>query len=49
MGDRRFTAFGWEMGDLSGDVGARVDLLGSLRPDSWRGGDAIELRIAGLV
>jgi single-stranded-DNA-specific exonuclease len=49
MGDRRFTAFGWEMGDLSGEIGARVDLLGSLRPDSWRGGDAIELRIAGLV
>lgn len=49
MGDHRLSAFGWEMGLLSNEVGARVDLLGSLRPDSWRGGDAIELRITGFV
>jgi len=49
MGDRRLSAFGWELGDHSGEVGARVDLLGSLRPDSWRGGDAIELRITGFA
>jgi single-stranded-DNA-specific exonuclease len=49
MGDRRLTAFGWEMGDRADDIGPRVDLFGSLRPDSWRGGDAIELRIAGFA
>lgn len=46
---RPLTAFGWEMGDLSGEVGATVDVHGSLRPDTWRGGDAIELRIGGLL
>ncbi|HJL15057.1 MAG TPA: single-stranded-DNA-specific exonuclease RecJ [Sandaracinaceae bacterium LLY-WYZ-13_1] len=49
LGDRRLSAFGWEMGDLSGEIGDRVDLFGNLRPDSWRGGDAIELRIGGLL
>lgn len=48
-GGRPLTAFGWEMGDLAGQVGSRVDIFGSLRPDSWRGGDAIELRIGGLL
>jgi single-stranded-DNA-specific exonuclease len=49
VGDQRLTAFGWEMGDLAGALGEKVDLFGSLRPDSWRGGDAIELRIDGLA
>lgn len=49
LGERRLSAFGWEMGDLAGEVGARVDLFGNLRPDGWRGGDAIELRIGGLL
>jgi single-stranded-DNA-specific exonuclease len=49
MGERRLSAFGWEMGDLAGSLGETVDLLGTLRPDSWRGGDAIELRIDGLA
>src|SRR5690606_18205989 len=48
-GERRLTAFGWEMGDRADSIGARVDLFGSLRPDSWRGGDAIELRIEGIA
>ena len=48
VGARRLTAFGWEMGDLAGQVGRRVSLFGNLRPDAWRGGDAIELRISGL-
>jgi single-stranded-DNA-specific exonuclease len=25
--------------------GRRADVLGTLRPDTWRGGDAVELRI----
>lgn len=48
VGERRLSAFGWEMGDLAGEIGARIDVFGNLRPDSWRGGDAIELRISGL-
>ncbi len=48
-GGRPLTAFGWEMGDLAGEVGDRVDVYGSLRPDTWRGGGAIELRVNGLV
>ena len=41
-------AFGY---DLAGRIGAahgQIDLVGSLRPDSWRGGDAVELRITEL-
>ena len=49
VGDRTLTAFGWEMGDLAPGVTDRIDIHGSLRPDSWKGGDAIELRIGGLL
>ncbi|MEZ4336430.1 MAG: single-stranded-DNA-specific exonuclease RecJ [Sandaracinaceae bacterium] len=49
MGDRVLTAFGWEMGDLAGELGRTVDVHGSLRPDTWRGGDAIELKIGSLL
>jgi single-stranded-DNA-specific exonuclease len=49
VGDSRLSAFGWELGALAGELGPRVDLFGSLRPDSWRGGDAIELRIDGFA
>ena len=49
VGDTGLTAFGWEMGDLAGEIGAQVSLFGSLRPDTYRGGGAIELRIGGLA
>ena len=48
-GGRTLTAFGWEMGELAGGLGGTVDVHGSLRPDTWRGGDAIELRIGGVL
>ncbi|MCB9593594.1 MAG: single-stranded-DNA-specific exonuclease RecJ [Sandaracinaceae bacterium] len=48
-GGRVLTAFGWEMGDLAAELGSTVDVHGSLRPDTWRGGDAIELRIGGIL
>lgn len=39
-------AFGFEMGDLaSGLAGGRVDIVGRLRRDTFRGGSAVELRI----
>ncbi|MEQ8453800.1 MAG: single-stranded-DNA-specific exonuclease RecJ [Sandaracinaceae bacterium] len=49
VGDTGLSAFGWEMGDLAGEIGAKVSLHGSLRPDTYRGGGAIELRIGGLA
>lgn len=49
MGERTLTAFGWEMGGLADQIGSTVDVHGSLRPDSWKGGDAIELRIGGVL
>ncbi|HEY8427684.1 MAG TPA: single-stranded-DNA-specific exonuclease RecJ, partial [Sandaracinaceae bacterium] len=49
VGDRRLTAFGWELGEHADALGLRVDVFGSLRPDGWRGGDAIELRIEGFA
>lgn len=48
-GGRTLAAFGWELGDLAGEVGATVDVHGSLRPDTWRGGDAIELKIGAIL
>ncbi|MGF1466517.1 MAG: single-stranded-DNA-specific exonuclease RecJ [Sandaracinaceae bacterium] len=46
---RPLSAFGWEMGERAERVGSRVALHGALRPDPWRGGDAVELRIDGFV
>jgi single-stranded-DNA-specific exonuclease len=38
--------FGFEMGDRAERiVGERVDVLGLLRADTWRGGEAVELRV----
>lgn len=43
---RSISAFGFELGPLAETLGgARVDLIGHLRLDTWRGGDAVELRI----
>jgi single-stranded-DNA-specific exonuclease len=39
-------AFGFELGDLTGVLaGGRVDVVGRLRRDTFRGGSAVELRI----
>ncbi|MFK7988752.1 MAG: single-stranded-DNA-specific exonuclease RecJ [Sandaracinaceae bacterium] len=48
-GGARLSAFGWDLGGLAEHIGDRVSLFGSLRPDTWRGGDAIEMRIRGLA
>ena len=43
---REISCFGFELGDLAPRLtGARADVLGRLRRDAWRGGDAVELRI----
>ncbi len=49
VGGRSVSAFGWEMGALVDGLGKVVDVHGCLRPDSWRGGDAIELRIGSVL
>jgi single-stranded-DNA-specific exonuclease len=43
---RSLSAFGFELGSLATSLaGGRCDLIGQLRFDTWRGGDAVELRI----
>ncbi len=41
-------AFGYDLADRLGAAHGQIDLVGSLRPDNWRGGDAVELRITEL-
>lgn len=43
---RDLAGFGFEMGELAPRLaGGRVDVVGRLRRDAYRGGDAVELRI----
>jgi single-stranded-DNA-specific exonuclease len=40
------SAFGFELGEMAGGLsGGRVDIVGRLRRDTFRGGSAVELRI----
>ena len=49
VGGRVISGFGFELGDLAPTLGPRADLLGGLRPDHYRGGDAIELRVVAAA
>ncbi|MCA9603046.1 MAG: single-stranded-DNA-specific exonuclease RecJ [Myxococcales bacterium] len=49
VGGARLSGFGYELGARKPELGSTVDVHGSLRPDTWRGGDAIELRIGGIL
>jgi single-stranded-DNA-specific exonuclease len=49
VGDTRVGAFGWDMGADLASIGARVSVVGALRPDTFRGGEAVELRIERLL
>jgi single-stranded-DNA-specific exonuclease len=42
------SGFGIGMGDRA-DLAGPVRLLGRLRRDTWRGGDAVELRVDAVV
>ncbi|KYF55921.1 hypothetical protein BE04_31785, partial [Sorangium cellulosum] len=43
---REISCFGFELGELAARfAGGRVDVVGRLRRDAWRGGDAVEIRI----
>ena len=41
-------AFGFDLAGRLGAAQGQIDIVGSLRPDTWRGGDAVELRITDL-
>jgi single-stranded-DNA-specific exonuclease len=44
-GGHRLAAFGVGLGERAASIVGQVELVGSLRPDRWRGGDAVEVRI----
>jgi single-stranded-DNA-specific exonuclease len=39
------SCFGAEMGPLAATLGARARVVGALRPDTWNGGGAVEMRL----
>lgn len=49
VGDARLTAFGWDMSGELSRIGGSVSLIGSLRPDTYRGGEAVEMKIERVV
>jgi len=48
LGTRTLRAFGYDMGAIPIDVGAQIRAIGHLRPDTWLGGDRVELRLLEL-
>jgi single-stranded-DNA-specific exonuclease len=49
VGDRSVRAFGYEMAAQAVAAGTSVSALGNLRPDTWLGGDRVELRLIDLA
>ncbi|MFO0685575.1 MAG: single-stranded-DNA-specific exonuclease RecJ [Sandaracinus sp.] len=49
VGGSRLTAFGWDLAGELSRIGAHVSLIGGLRPDSYRGGEAVELKIERVL
>jgi single-stranded-DNA-specific exonuclease len=45
VGSRSFRAFGYDMAAIPLQVGDDVRAIGNLRPDTWLGGDRVELRL----
>jgi len=45
IGSREVSAFGFELGARKLELGGTVRVYGALRPDTYRGGDRVELRI----
>jgi single-stranded-DNA-specific exonuclease len=39
------SCFGAEMGPLAAALGPRARVVGALRPDTWNGGGAVEMRL----
>ncbi len=42
-GGQRLSAFGFRLGERVEEVGASICALGTLRPDTWKGGEQVEL------
>lgn len=47
-GGRRLGGFGANLGDQAGALQGRVRVIGTLRPDRWRGGDAVEMLVRSV-
>jgi single-stranded-DNA-specific exonuclease len=45
VGGQPLSCFGAEMGPLAATIGARARVVGALRPDTWTGGGAVEMRL----
>jgi single-stranded-DNA-specific exonuclease len=45
----RLPCFGWEMAGELERIGREVDVVGALRPDDWRGGEAVEMKISAIL
>jgi single-stranded-DNA-specific exonuclease len=43
FGSQKVSAFGYQMGKRGVKVGNSICAMGALRPDTWRGGDSVEL------
>jgi single-stranded-DNA-specific exonuclease len=48
VGNRSLRAFGYDMAAARVAVGDTIRVLGQLRPDTWMGGDRVELRLQEL-
>jgi len=49
VGSRRMSGFGPTLGGRAAALSGRVVVLGRLRRDGWRGGDAVEIRVDDLL
>lgn len=49
VGSERLGAFGWDMASELSRIGRDVSVVGTLRPDGYRGGEAVELRLEKVV
>lgn len=49
VGDARVGAFGWDMASELSRVGGNVSVIGALRPDTYRGGENVELKIERVI
>jgi single-stranded-DNA-specific exonuclease len=49
VGAQRLTAFGWDLAHELSRIGGEVSLVGGIRPDGYRGGEAVEIRIERVV
>lgn len=45
----KLRCFGWDMAGELERIGREVDVVGTLRPDDWVGGEAVELRVSAIL